>query len=168
VIVVERDPDLLCCLDGGGVERVRLVVGGHAEQTAGAVVLGLAAAEVLRPLEQREDVLVTPSLAAVGRPRVVVAAVPADVDHPVQAARPAEHPAARDLERAVVAPRLRHRRVGPVVGTTPQLPEPARILDRRVLVHAARFDHAHACTRIDQPAGDDRAAAARADHDHVV
>ena len=54
VVVVERDADLLRRLDRGGVERMRLVVGRHAQRPAGAVVLGLAPAEVLRALELAE------------------------------------------------------------------------------------------------------------------
>ena len=98
VVVVERDPDLLRRLDRSRMERVRLVVGGHTQRPACAVVLGLAATEVLGAPEQRQHVLVAPALAPVGRPGVVVAPVAADVDHPVQAARSAEHLPARDVE----------------------------------------------------------------------
>ena len=74
---------------------------------------------------------------------------------------------ARDVQPAAVAPGLRDGAVRPVVGAAPQLPEPARVVDRRVLVDAAGLDHAHARPRVDQTAGDDGTAAARADHDHV-
>ncbi len=69
VVVVERDPDLLRRLDSRRMERVRLVVCGHTQRPACAVVLGLAATEVLGAPEQRQHVLVAPALAARRPPR---------------------------------------------------------------------------------------------------
>ena len=49
-----------------------LIGGEDAQRTAGAAVLGRAAAEVLGPLEQRQHILVAPAGVAEMRPRVVV------------------------------------------------------------------------------------------------
>ncbi len=95
VIVVEGDAGLLGRGDRGRDDRVRLVVGHHVHRAAGSVVLGSATVEVLRALEERQHVVVAPAGIAEVGPRVVVGTVTADVDHPVQSARAAEHLAPR-------------------------------------------------------------------------
>ena len=115
VVVVERDTRLLRGVDDRGVDGVRLVLREHVQRTAGPVVLAGAAVEVLRPLEQRQHVVVAPAVVPEVRPRVVVAAMAAGIDHPVERARAAEHLAARPLQLAVRACSLRDRPVAPVL-----------------------------------------------------
>ena len=123
--VLKGMPDLLRRLNGRGEERMRLVGGGHTQRTAGAVVLGCPAAEVLGALEERQDVVVAPARAAKLGPAVVVAAMAADVDHPVQRARAAEHLAAWDVDLADRRSRAAGRCVyAQSSGAAPELAEP--------------------------------------------
>ena len=138
VVVVEGDARLLRRGDDRGVERMRLVAREHVQRPARAVVGGRAPVEVLRALEQRQHVVVAPAVVAEVRPGVVVAAMPARVDHPVQRARSAQHLAARPVQLAPGARGLRHRPVAPVLLAVPELEQPRRIVDRRVVVRRRR------------------------------
>jgi len=65
----------------------------HAERSADAVELALAALVVLGLDEVREHVVPAPALVAHLRPAVVIGAVAADVDHRVDRGGPSERPA---------------------------------------------------------------------------
>ena len=166
-VVVERDAGLLGRLHRRRGHRVRLVARDHRQRPAGAVVLVRPAVEVLGALEERQDVVVPPAVVPARRPAVVVAAVAAHVDHPVERARPAEHPPARPVQLAPRARDLRNRPVAPVLLRVPELEQPRGIVDRGVVVRQAGLEEQHARPRVDEPPGHDRARRARAD-DHDV
>ena len=167
VVGVVRDARLQAGLLHRGEQRMRLVARRDVQRAADAVGLALAAVEVLGAPEQRQHVLVGPARAPVVRPAVVVEPVAADVDHPVHRARAAEHLPARPVDPAAVAGLLRLGVPGPVVLRERHLRPAARVVDRRVLVPAARLDERDGRTRVHQPPRDDRASRARADDDVV-
>ncbi len=167
VVVVERDARLLCGGDDGGIERVRLVARADVQGAARPVVGRRAAVEVLGPLEERKHVLVAPAIVADVGPRVVIAAMPARVDHPVERAGPPQHPAPRPVQLAAGAGRLGHGPVAPVLLAVPQLEQPRRLVDGGVVVALARLEQGDARSRIDQAAGHDGPAGSGSHHDHV-
>ncbi len=168
VVVVERDAGLLRSLHGGGDDGMGLVPRHHAQGAALPVVVGRAAVEVLGALEEGKHVLVAPAGVAEVGPRVVVGPVPADVDHPVQRARAAQHPAAREMEPPAGAGRLRNRAVAPVLRAVPELPHAGRIVNGRVLVRRSGLEEHHADTGVDQAPRDDGAGRAGADDRDVA
>ncbi len=168
VVLVERDARLLRRADDRLQHGMRLVLRQHVRRPAGAVERRRAAVEVLGALEQRQHVVERPARVAEIRPRVVVAAMAAHVDHPVERARAAEHPAARPAQLAAGARRLRHRLVVPVLRALPELEDARRIVDRRVLVHRAGLEEQDARARVDEPPRDDGSGRSGADNDYVV
>ncbi len=125
-------------------ERVHRAAVGHRHRAAGAVVGVLAALVVLRALEVRQHVVVAPALAAGGRPAVVVGAVAADVDHRVDRAAAAEHPAPRQVQAAVAEPGLGLAEQVPVEARLEQRRERGRDVDLRLGVLAAGLEQRHA------------------------
>ena len=167
VVVVERDPGLLGGVDDRGVDRVRLVLRQHVQRPADPVVLARTPIEVLGPLEQRQHVGVAPAVVPQVRPGVVVAAMTARVDHPVQRARSAEHLAARPLQLAVRARCLGDRAVAPVLLAVPQLEDARWVVDRRVDIRPARLEQHDAGARVDETPRDDGSGRPGPDDDDV-
>ena len=174
VVVVE---DLHAEGVGGGLDELERpllgeLVAGDLDRPAGAAVVVGAVLEVLHPLVHRVDGVGVPAGVALGRPRVVVGAVAAHVDHAVDRARAADdlaarhrHPPVEDvlLRRGVVAPvdPLLDLRLGVHRADHPGL------LDQELLVALARLEHDHARPRLREPARD-RGTGAAGSHHHVV
>ncbi len=167
VVVVERHAGLLGGGDDRGVDRMRLVAREHVQRPAAAVKRGLAPVEVLRALEQGQHVLVAPARVAEVRPRVVVAAVPAGVDHAVESARSAQHLAAWPVQLTPGARALRHGAIAPVLLAVPQLEQPRGLVDRRVRVGAAGLHDDDRRTAVDEAACDHGPRRPRADDDDL-
>ena len=167
VVVGARDPGRDGGLDDRGVQRIGFVARQHVPGAAGAVQLRRAAVEVLRAAEQRQDVVPAPAVVAEVRPVVVVEPVAADVDHPVDRARPAEDATTRVREPAAGDGGVRDRLVRPVDGAAAQLDDAAGIVDGRVRVRAARLQQGHARARVDQPPCDDGTRRPCADDDDL-
>ena len=148
------------------------LVAGDPDRPAGAAVVVGAVLEVLHPLVRRVDRVGVPAGVALGRPRVVVGAVAAHVDHAVDRARPADHLAARHRHPAVEDVLLRGGVVAPVdrlldLGLGVHRADHPGLPDQELLVALAGLEHDHARTRLRQPARDRGAGAPGADH-HVV
>ena len=135
------------------------------------VVVGRGA--ILHPLEVRQAVGVVPGRhPRIGRPALVVEGVAALEDHPVDAGRPAEHPAA-----GVVDPPPTHERLG--LGLVHPVVEPAadrerqrrRHVDEHVprVVGAASLEDEDAVRRVGaEPVREGAARRPPADDDEVV
>ncbi len=98
---------------------------------------------------------------------VVVAVEAADVDHPVDRGRPAEDLAARPGDAGAAEVLLRDGPVAVVDGAARELEEAVRVVDGRLVVHGPGLDEDDRAARVEQAAGDDRAAGSRADDDDV-
>src|ERR1019366_7317908 len=93
--------------------------------------------------EVRQDVVVAPALISAATPFVVVTAISADVDHVIDGARSAEHPALRDKDSAPIQMRLGKSSVSPVIGAVLETSIECRYPDRGLVIPpfpAARFD----------------------------
>ena len=144
----------------------------HERPVAAPELVGSGEAR-LHLLEVRQAVGVRPRLhPGLARPALVVHRVPALEDHPVDAARPAEH-----LAAGVVDPAPAHRGLGlrlvlPVVEPVPDREHQARghvDVDVPRVVRSPRLEHEHPVRAIlAQPVGEDAAGGASADDDEVV
>ncbi len=143
------------------VDRVRLERG---DQAHGARPAGLVP---LDALVDGQHVLPRPAVGAEIRPRVEVLGRAAHPDHGVEAARSAEDLAARPREPSPCRMGLRLRLVGPVDVGQPELVDPARVVDRGVVVTSAGLEQEDAGAVVHQPAGDDGTGRPGAD-DHDV
>ena len=161
VVGVRGDAALLRGLGDRHVDRVRLERG---DQAHGARPAGLAP---LDALVDRQHVLPRPPFGAETGPRVEVVGRPAHPDHRVQAARSPEHLSAWPCEATPRRVGLRHRLVRPVDLGQPELVDPARVVDRRVVVAPARLEQEHPRAALHEPARDDGARGARADHHDI-
>ena len=126
----------------------------------------------LHLLEVRQAVRVAPGLhARIGCPPLVIERVAALEDHPVDAARAAEHLATSVIHPAAVHERLRFAFVLPVVEPTADREhQRRRHVDEHVppRVRAAGFEHQDARAGVGaEPVGQRRAGRATTD-DHVV
>jgi hypothetical protein len=127
---------------------------------------------VLHPLEVRQAVRVVPvGHAGIGGPPLVVERVAALEDHPVNAARPAEHLTARVVDPAAVQERLGLAGIPPVVEpAADRKRERGRHVDERIprVVRAAGLEHEHPGGGIrGQPVRQGAARRATADDDVV-
>ena len=128
---------------------------------------------VLHPLEVGQAVSVVPGLHPVaGRPALVVERVAALEDHPVDAARAAQHLPARVVDLAAAHERLGLGLVLPVIeAAADRKRQRGGHVDEHVPrpVRPARLQHQHAIGRIlGEPVGEDAARRATADDDEVV
>ena len=132
--------------------------------------VGLHRPLVLVPLEVGQHVVPGPAGVAHLPPQVVVARLPAHVDHAVDGGAAAEHAAARVVEAAAVEARLLGRLEAPVGARVAHQVEVADgDVDPVVVVLAAGLEQRHAGARIGrQPVGEQAAGRARADNDVVV
>jgi len=130
--LVEAGTRLLRCaievvVPGGGTERGgclherlarhgwRSIVDDGQRACIAVELSGLGAVVALRAFEVRQHVRVAPAVVAQGCPGVEVAAVAPGVDHRVDSARPAQHPAPGDVNTPAFEACLRLRRVSPVL-----------------------------------------------------
>jgi hypothetical protein len=112
----------------------------HVQRALIAVIRVRAALLPLGPLEQRQHLVPAPAGIAHLRPAVVILRLPAHVEQPVERRRPAQHLAARPVERAPVQPRIGFGTVAPVDARVVHRLEVAdRDVDPRVPVAPARF-----------------------------
>ena len=143
----------------------------HERPARAAVHVGAREAR-LHALEVRQAVREVPvAHAVVCGPAFEVERVAALEDHPVDAARAAEHLAARVVDAAVVHVRLGLRLVHPVVALVPDRErERSRHVDERVpdVVGTSRFEHEHGRGRIRAQAIRERGARRAAADDDVV
>ena len=144
----------------------------HERPAAAAELVGAGEAR-LHALEVREAVRVRPRLhARIGGPALVVERVAALEDHPVDAARAAEHLAARVVDPPAVHVRLGLRLVLPVVEPPADRErQRRRHVDEHVplVVGPAGLEHEHARRGIlAQPVGEHAAGGTAADDDEVV
>ena len=177
VVIVRGEASLVARVDEDLAQRRRALRHGlrHVQLAAHAVVLRLAEVGiVLRPLEERQNVVEAPALAAVlVPPAVVVLGVAAHVLHVVEAGAPAHHLAARPVAAAFAElearVRLRLRLVLPVQVRALQRAAAADAVDRLQVVLQAGLEQQHAAARVGGEAvRNDRAGGAAADHDVVV
>ena len=139
----ERHAELLGGPDERLAERVVLDLLGDVHRADAAVVAVVEPLVGLGPAEERQHLLVAPVLVAELRPRLVVLALAADVDHRVDRGAAAQGPALRVPHRPVVQLRLRHRRELPVVARAAELGEPDRHVHQRGPVAAAGLEQQH-------------------------
>ena len=143
-VVVARDADLARRRDQRLDELVLRADVGHPQRAVGAVPLARAADVVLELAEVRQHVGVAPARIAERGPVVVVVAMAADVDEPVDRARPAERAAARPVDLATV-----HSGVGlglepPVVdGVEHRLGVPDRDVDPGIAIARTGLEQQH-------------------------
>ena len=168
VVLVEGDARLLRGGHHRGEHRVGLVARHDPHFAADAVQRVGRAVEVLERAEDRQHLVPAPARAAVVGPAVVVQAVPADPDHPVERARPAHHPAARPVQPPPRAPLLGLGVVLPVDLRARQLGPAPGVVDRRVGRRAAGLDQRHGRAAVEQPPRRRAAGRAAAHHDVVV
>ncbi len=168
-VVVARNPDLGPGRDQRLDQLVLRADVGHPQRAVGAVPLARAAHVVLEPAEVREHVGVRPARVAERGPAVVVVAMAANVDEPVDRARPAQRAAARPVDLATVHPGIGVRLEHPVVDRMEhRLGIPDRHVDPRVAVARARLEEQHrAAGVLGQPVGEHAAGGAAADDDGV-
>jgi len=161
-------PGLLCGLDKRFGKRMTRAALGNGQRPADAVERVRAALVVLRTLEMREDVVVTPAFSAVGGPFVVVGSIAADVDHRVHRAAPAEDLAARHVHVAAAEPGLRLAREVPVVAALEQPAERDGDVDLVRRVRSAGLDQRNLHVWILAQARGEHAARRASSNDHVV
>src|SRR3984893_7171695 len=98
--------------------------------------------------EIRQDIIITPALISAATPFVVVTAISADVDHVIDGARSAEHPALRDIKATSIQLRLGKSSVSPVIGAVLKTSVECRYPDRGFVVLAASFEQQYPADRI--------------------
>jgi hypothetical protein len=150
------------------VHRARRALLGDAQRTARAVELRGPACVVLGLDEVRQHVAVAPAGRALCLPGVVVERAPAHVQHRVHRARPAEAPAARDVQRAVVDVRLGLGRVIPVELCVELVGERRWDLDVQRAIAPAGLQQQHSHRRVLRQPICEHAARRPGSDDHVV
>ena len=149
-------------------ERVHRAAVGDGLRSADSVVLALAALVVLAALEVRQHLVVAPAVGAVRGPVVVVETVAAKVDHRVDRAAAADHPAARQVQPPAVETRLLVAGQIPVEARLEHDREHRRDVDLRRGVRTARLQQEDAHVRVlAQPRREHAAGRARSDDDVV-
>ncbi len=142
------------------------------ERPVAAAPLVRAGQAGLHLLEVRQAVRVVPVLhPRVGRPALVVERVAALEDHAVDAARAAEHLAARVIDAPAVHVRLRLGAVAPVVEAIADRERQRRghvDVDVPAVVRPSRLQHEHAGARVLAQAVGQHASRGAAADDHVV
>ena len=101
-VVVARNVELIARGDDGFDQLVFSADGRMPHRTVEAVVSGVAVDRMLEPLEVRQDIGIAPTVIARSRPMVVILALAADRDQPVDRARTAERLSARPVDPAAV------------------------------------------------------------------
>ena len=141
------------------VHRARCPV----EHALGIVLVVLGAGEI------GQHFGVGPAGRAQVRPVVVIGRMAAEIDHPVDAARAADHSPARHRDRPPGHARLRHRGKAPVGRLPPDRGgDEGGHMDERMGVVPAGLDHAGgAVGSLPQPRRQRRARRARAHHDVI-
>ncbi len=168
-VVIARIAEIERALDEGLADRVVVRHVGHAERSAGAVQIALAAGLMFGAAEIRQHVVERPAGVAELSPLVEVLRLAADIDQAVDRRRPAEHLAARPEHAAAVQVGFRLGLVAPVdarVGD--RLAVAQRNVDPEMPVVSAGFQqHDARCGVFGQSRGHDAAGRARADDDEV-
>ena len=137
---------------------------------AGPVAFVGAVLVVLRALEHRQHVVPAPAAVAERRPVVVVALLPAHVDHRVDRGAAAEDPPAGVADAAAVQPGVG---LGPVAPVGARVADGVEVADRdvdpEVVVPPARLEQQHADAGVGgQPVGEHAPGRAGPDDDVVV
>jgi hypothetical protein len=174
VILRRRIARLLARLDEGIEQRVVARAAGDVQRPRMAAPLGLAHAPALvavpglHPLEIGQHIGKAPAIGALLGPMVIIARMPAHIDHPVDRGRPPDHLAPRRRQHPVVQMRLRLRAQAPVVHLhVHRIGERRGHLDEGARIAAPEFHDDHLLARLAQPVGQGRSARARADDDVI-
>ena len=141
---------------------------GHRERPADAVELVRAPLVVLGALEVREHLVVRPARAALLGPAVEVGAVTAEVDHRVDRARAADHPAAREVQTPPTEARLFLAEEVPVEVGLEDEREHRRDVQLRCGVRPSRLQQEDRDVRVLAQAAGEHAARGPGSDDHVV
>ncbi len=169
-VVVARNAQLHRAGDEAVAELAVVRRVADSQRPARAVIAVRPAFLVLRPLEIGQHVVVGPTGIAELPPLVVVGTVAANVEQAVDRARPAQHLAARPLQRTAAEAGVRLGFETPVVFRVVHGFEIAdRNMDPRVPVAAARLEQQHPRARVRRQAVRQHASRrARADYDVVI
>ena len=168
-IIVARKARLLRGRDECLAQRMRFADIGHGKRPAGTMQRVLAPLLVLGAPEIGQDILEAPAGIAELPPVIEIFRLAADIEQPVDRARPAQHLAARLNDLPVVELGLGLRAVEPVdLGVVEQLAVAERDVDPDVAVLPARLQQENAMpARGGQTVGEHAARSARADDDVV-
>ena len=169
-IVVGRDADRGACrneLRQHGMRRRQVL---NVERTSCAVQIAVAKPGIaFRIDEVRKHGLPIPTLAAFGRPRVVVGRTTADVHHAVDRTGAAQRPAPWNRNGPTVEMRVRLRAIAPV---EPSIPHQADHTDRNpnswIAIGRSCLHDTHRHARILAQARRQDTACGTPAHDHVV
>src|SRR5262249_44264797 len=135
----------------------------RAVEVVGAVLI------ILGPLEHGQHVVPGPATQPLRGPVVIVATLPAHIDHGVDRRAAAEHLAARIADATAVQSAIRFRLEAPVRARIADGVEIAyRHVDPEVIVLAAGFDQQHADARIGRQTIREHTARGAAADDDVV
>ena len=154
-----------------GVERQARLDGRVDEDLGERVALReVARAQVpFELLEGRPHLVPAPARAAARGPAVVVLRRAAQVDHAVEAARPAEHAPARQDVPSPGGAALGHGLVLPVHGAAPEVEVLVGVRDLGVVVRAAGLQHQHGdVLPVGEPPSERTAGGSGSDDDDVV
>ncbi len=124
---------------------------------------------VLRLAEERQHIVPGPAAIAELCPMVEILGLAADIDHPVDRTRPAEHPPARIGDRASRGAGVGLGLEAPGQGRmVQQLHVACRYVDQRVPVAPARLDQHHPCARVLRQAVGEHTARRTSANDDVI
>src|SRR3984893_18128829 len=98
--------------------------------------------------EIRQDIIVAPALVSAAAPFVVVTTISADIDHVIDGARSAEHPALRDKKATSIQMRLGKSSVSLVIEVLLKMSVQCRYPDRGFVALAASFEQQYPAGRI--------------------
>ncbi len=161
VVGVALDAEFRGAADEGLANRMALVM------TFCPISAGRA---ILRAAEIGQNVIIGPAAIAELRPDFEVARLAADIEAAVDRARPAEHLAAREEDRAAVDAGTRLRAVAPVEARVAEgFQKPGRRADIGMGIRAAGFEDEDGNARIGgQPIGEHAPGRAGADDDVII
>ncbi len=140
------------------------------ERTVSSVIRRVAVDRMLEPLEIRQDVVVAPAGVTRRRPAVVVLALAAHADQPVDRAGATERLAARPVDPSPVHPGIGLGMEAPVVARVEhRFRVPDRNVDPRVVIRWPGLEQQHRVPAVGrEPVGEHATGRSRADDDVVV
>ena len=158
-------------LDEGAGDRARVLLVRHLQRAVAAVEAVGPVLVGLGPQEVGQAIVPRPAVAAKIGPTVIVAAVPAHIQHCVDGAGPAQRLAARLKTASPVQLRLRNGAIGPVAQLAAPRHQPDRAhrrADQDMVAAAPRFQQADLNRRILAEPRGERRARRSAPRDHIV
>ena len=158
-------------LDEGAGDRAGVLLVRHLQRAVAAVEAVGPVLVGLGPQEVGQAIVPRPAVAAKIGPAVIVAAMPAHIQHRVDGARPAQRLAARLKAAPPVQPGLRNGAIGPVAQLAAPRHQPDRAhrrADQDMVAAAPRFQQADLNRRILAEPRGERRARRSAPRDHIV